>query len=183
MLWLSVHWVAYTIGILYSAVIGYFMVTLLHRALWNRLYRSRAIPIEDAHGQPDRWMPPVVGVIERTLYAVSYLLGHAEFIGLWLVLKVAGQWGRWNEGIEVKVGERQEHLPGRSIYYVFLCGTAASLAHGVLGAIIAQLLVNSALHPDNLFEALYAGLSLIAFTLLIALWAYWIPKKKMERAS
>jgi len=57
-------------------------------------------------------------------------MGKPEFIGVWLVLKVAGQWKRW--GGEAKVAGKD--LEGRVFYNIFLIGNGLSLAYAVGGA-------------------------------------------------
>jgi hypothetical protein len=61
---------------------------------------------------------------------VSLQLGKAEFIGVWLALKVAGQWKRWSEG--VRVGERE--VDARVFYNIFLIGSGLSIAYSIVGA-------------------------------------------------
>ena len=41
------------------------------------------------------WPPLLVGSCEAVLYPTAILLNQAEFIGVWLAVKVAGHWGMW----------------------------------------------------------------------------------------
>jgi hypothetical protein len=80
----------------------------------------------------DAWSPAVVGVCESVLYPASLLLNKPEFIGVWLAIKVAGQWARWS-------GDRVEGAPsdldalnqGRRRFNAFLVGNAISIGFGV----------------------------------------------------
>ncbi len=47
------------------------------------------------------WPPALLGVCEAVLYPTAFIVGHTDFIGLWLLLKVAGQWPRW--GLESSI--------------------------------------------------------------------------------
>jgi hypothetical protein len=92
----------------------------------------------------------MVGVVERGLYTTSYLLGRAEFIGAWLLLKVAGAWRGWNEG--------HAGVEGRAMYQTTLIGTGLSLAYGVMGALLVPWLRHG-----------FAGTATTAATSLLAL--------------
>ena len=73
---------------------------------------------EEAHLTPASvWPPIVLGAVETVLYTTTLLMGQAGFIGVWLILKVAGRWGDWQGGGQ----EARNRLQG------FLVGTALSL--------------------------------------------------------
>ena len=73
---------------------------------------------EETHLAPAGiWPPVVLGAIEIVLYTTTLLMGQAGFIGVWLILKVAGRWGDWQE----RGQEARNRLQG------FLVGTALSL--------------------------------------------------------
>ena len=63
------------------------------------------------------WPPVVLGTIEIVLYTTTLLMGQAGFIGVWLIIKVAGRWGDWQE----RGQEARNRLRG------FLVGTALSV--------------------------------------------------------
>jgi hypothetical protein len=76
--------------------------------------------------------------VERTLYVASLQLGMPEFVGVWMALKVAGQWKRWGED-----GESSPHkIEGRSYYNIFLIGSGLSVAFAVVGAQMVEALAN-----------------------------------------
>jgi hypothetical protein len=72
---------------------------------------------EDHLAPASVWPPVVLGAIEIVLYTTTLLMGQAAFIGVWLILKVAGRWGDWQE-------RGQE---ARNRFQGFLVGTALSL--------------------------------------------------------
>jgi hypothetical protein len=67
------------------------------------------------------WPPILLGTCEAILYPTAFLMGHAEFVGVWLAVKVAGQWNLWLD---------DRH--GRNRFNMFLIGNAMSIALGVL---------------------------------------------------
>lgn len=123
------HW---AIGYTFSTIFGAVLIYRLNQQLYKGLGWKPGQAEDELHPQP--YHPAMVGVVERSLYTASWQLGKPEFIGIWLVLKVAGQWGGWSE--DRKVGEKR--VLGRAVYNVFLIGNAFSLAYGVVGALMAE---------------------------------------------
>jgi hypothetical protein len=86
------------------------------------------------HGEEtlaDLWSPVVVGICESIMYPTALLIGKADFIGVWLAIKVAGQWARWMG--EAGASQSPEELnEGRRRFNRFLVGNAASIIAGVL---------------------------------------------------
>lgn len=72
------------------------------------------------------WPPALIGFLEAIMYPTAFLIGHPEFIGLWMALKVAGQWGWWTVTNE---DEEKVHQ-GRRRYYQSLIGNALSVLCG-----------------------------------------------------
>src|SRR2546425_10452035 len=96
-----------------------FPYTTLFRSLWRGMGWSGK-----ADGfRPHPEHPQMVGLVERTLYTASWLLGQPEFIAVWLALKVAGQWSRWSEVKNVQGKE----MSGRAVFNTFLIGNAFSV--------------------------------------------------------
>ena len=113
------------LGYLISVYVG----SIITRKTVNRLKAWAHLGGQQGASAPER---VIVGLLERFLYTTTWLMGKeaSAFIGIWLVLKTAGQWGRW--------GEEE----GRAIYNVFLVGSALSLIFGVLGALLIKWLAN-----------------------------------------
>jgi hypothetical protein len=109
-------------------------VHYVSRALW----KSVAISGDKRNEN----LPRIVGLLEAFLYPTALLAGFPEFIGVWLVLKVAGSWSGW-----------QDPEKGRALFQVFLVGTALSLAYGAAAGVGMQLVAKC----EYLFPALLAG--------------------------
>jgi hypothetical protein len=96
----------------------------------------------------DLYSPAVLGVMESILYPTVLIAGHFEFIGLWVALKVAGQWIRWRGEPPRALGaiddkKRVEEMnEGRRRFNRFLVGNALAimLAGATYGAVRAWVL-------------------------------------------
>jgi len=95
-------------------------------AISARIWRD----LGGASATQERRLPVAVGVVERVLYTTSFVIDKPEFIGAWLVLKVAGSWGGWTVGYA--------GVEGRAMYQTFLIGTGISVAYGLVGAAIIK---------------------------------------------
>ena len=118
------YWLHLALGYGFSVLVGHFLI----RWTLSSLY------VFDPQQPPDLIHAQLVGVVERVLYTTSWLLGHPEFIAVWLALKVAGQWNRWSED--------RDGIPGRAFYNVFLIGSGLSILYGVTGALIVRWLTD-----------------------------------------
>ena len=122
-------WAILTGIYLISIVITHFFIFAVSRILRILL---------NLHGretQADIWSPTLIGVCETILYPTVLFLGKAEFIGVWLAVKVAGQWVRW-KGDLPQTAERNslyfEALnEGRRRFNAFLVGNALSIIAGM----------------------------------------------------
>jgi hypothetical protein len=99
-----------------------------------------------------------IGFIERTLYVGSILAGKPEFIGIWLVLKVAGRF--WKD--EKVLKDDGTEVPSRAIFQVFLIGSGLSIIYAVIGAKCIQWCLS-----ENFLFAVFFGASLIPTTLIL----------------
>lgn len=106
----------------------------------------------------DADLATIVGFLETGLYATSYLLDRPEFIGAWLVLKVAGGWKGWQS--------YHKGVHGRRVFQIFLIGTGLSVAYGVMGALIIGWL-----DGNHVAFALAFPLMLLVVTVAIWIWA------------
>lgn len=74
------------------------------------------------------WPPALLGLCESVLYPGAWIAGRADFIAVWLALKVAGEWQRWGTQ-----GEDLDKLDeGRRRYTKFLIGNALMIAAGAI---------------------------------------------------
>ena len=88
---------------------------------------------EEAHLTPAGvWPPVVVGAIEIVLYTTTLLMGQAAFIGVWLILKVAGRWGDWQGGGQEATNRLQGFLVGTALSLVS-AGITFGLIRGFVG--------------------------------------------------
>ncbi|HHT9132126.1 MAG TPA: hypothetical protein ACFYED_06540 [Candidatus Tripitaka californicus] len=120
-------WVAYTIGYLFAIIVAHFSISLVVDRLWNSIGWEKD---KDSELRPESHLPRILGCVERALYTASFQLDKSEFIGVWLALKVAGQWKRWGEDMEY--GGRK--IIGRTFYNIFLIGNALSIAYAIVSA-------------------------------------------------
>jgi hypothetical protein len=69
--------------------------------------------------------PALVGICESIMFPTALLMGYGEFIGVWLAVKVAGQWARW--GGQVPHDDPRSANEGRRRFSRFLVGNALSI--------------------------------------------------------
>ena len=113
-------------------------------------------------------MPLFVGAIERALYLGSWLSGHAEFIGVWLALKVAGGWSGWASGLDAPIApgsKNKVRIEGRLLFNTHLIGAGLSVLQSVGAGVAVQSLVNGQ-------RAGGAWIALASTIPLIVVWAY-----------
>lgn len=103
------------------------------------------------------YQPTVMGLIERTLYMSALTYGRGEFIAVWLGLKVAGGWQRW-----------QEPKSGRYLYSRSLFGSGLSVLYALAGFLIVKGF--SPKRNDLFSYAILVPSALILATLLLWWW-------------
>jgi len=107
-------------GFFVSTFGGAFVLWLLiDKVAWPYLSKKQNIP-----GKPIGTLTLSLGIVERILYTTALIIGAPEWIAVWLAMKVAVTWSRW-QGKE------------RATYNVFLIGNAISVMFGLIGAWIA----------------------------------------------
>jgi len=77
-------------GILILSVVIAHLVISITSVLLRLLLRLHG---DETHA--DVWAPALVGISESVMYPMAIFFGKPEFIGVWLAVKVAGQWVRW----------------------------------------------------------------------------------------
>lgn len=84
--------------------------------------------------QADMWAPALVGIAESVMYPMALFLGKPEFIGIWLAVKVAGQWVRWKgdamQSSAPGESEIEKLNEGRRRFNGFLVGSSLSIMSG-----------------------------------------------------
>ena len=128
-------WWALLGGYVYAVFYGHFLISPIVGV-------AQEI-VEPGRPRDPQWQPFMTGVIERTLYVTSLLVGRAEFIVIWVTLKMALQYKRWtgetksNEPQEVK---DKEALVGRQRFMNSLNGNGLSILHALVGFLVLNWL-------------------------------------------
>jgi len=102
--------------LLYS-VLGNVIIDAILRFLTREFF------LREIGSPASRLTPIAVGFCEAWLYPVALITNHANFIGLWLAVKVAGSWVRWSG--EGKQGDELDEARRR--FNRFLIGNALSI--------------------------------------------------------
>lgn len=119
--------IAVVAGYAFALIIGHWLLAFVIDKLWQKTGASRIILREPSLAAR---LPQLVGLVERSLYVASFQIGKPEFIAVWLALKVAGQWKRWEETGTADGSE----ISGRLVYNLFLIGSGLSVAFATVGA-------------------------------------------------
>ena len=121
--------------------------------------------------RPFPWQPQAVGMAERVLYTVAVFVGQPLFAGAWLAFKGVSQWNAWGEPpCSRKTGRP---LGKQQMFMNFLLGSAISVAFGVGGGYVAQLL-----HEKRLTPALLIAGATAAASVALSVWIKWEGEKK-----
>jgi hypothetical protein len=103
-------------------VIGWLTINPFVRILsWHHLDRSVRY---------NSWIPRLIGAVEQIIFTTSYLSGHNELIGIWLLMETAGEWGTQDREANPKTRMND--------YSIFLIGTALSLMLSIGTAVFIQ---------------------------------------------
>lgn len=104
-------------GFFVSVFIGSFVLWLvIEKYAWPQLTKK-----ENTSSKPPGALSWLLGIIERILYTFAFIINAHEWVAVWLTLKVAVGWTRWQKG-------------DRSSYNIFLIGSGLSILFGLLGA-------------------------------------------------
>src|ERR1041385_5448320 len=158
----------------YAAVIGYgfsvFAEAILVKSLVEPLWDCIAPQSSDgSQNRPQLRQGDTLARIEGVLYVALLQLGLGNLIGVWLGLKVAGQWKRWMDDGD----EKTQRPDGRSVFNVFLIGNALSVLYSFVGFKLIDWI-----RDERILQVCWVSLSVIALTLV--LWA-WIPGQRKSR--
>jgi hypothetical protein len=108
-------------GYFYSTIIGMWMIDWVMKDLVKSVEFK---PTDTANNR----RAGLVGLVERALYTGSLRFNKPEFLALWLIFKVAGQWKGWTDE--------------RGRISSFLIGSGLSIAYGLLGGALIQRLID-----------------------------------------
>jgi hypothetical protein len=159
-------WYASVIGYGFSVFAEAILVKSLVETLWDCIAPQSS---KSPQIRPHLWQGDALARIEGVLYVALLQLNLGNLIGVWLVLKVAGQWKRWMDD-----GDEQTHRPdGRSVFNIFLIGNALSVLYSFVGFKLIGWI-----EAQRVMQVCWVFLSVIALTL--AFWA-WIPGQRKSR--
>lgn len=147
-------WVAYAVGYLYSVLVGHLFIKRAVDQLWRSIGWDGDVTNNESDTRPYAWIPPITGFLERILYTSSLQLGKGEFVGVWLAIKVASQWKKWNE---------DEH---RCLFQIFLIGSGLGILYASAGYKIIDWVVSG-----SWLLALVVAISVIATSEVLRCWA------------
>ena len=129
------HLAAIAAGYAFAVAAGHWATSSLMRSGWAGV-TARLGSTAPGGLNPHPEHPAALGLLERALYMAAWQMGAREFIGIWLLLKAAGNWRGWTQDSAFGTGQ----IAGRTAFTLFLLGSGTSLGFGVSGALIAQLL-------------------------------------------
>ncbi len=156
------QFVSYVVGFLYALFVGHFFIelvlgriTFISDIVFQREELER-VDITYPEGWRLKYQPKLIGFIERTLYMSALIYGRGEFIAIWLGLKVAGGWKRW-----------QHEKYGRYLYSSSLIGNL-SVLYALVGFMLAKGLTWQL--KDFFNYPFLAALALIIATVSLLTW-------------
>jgi hypothetical protein len=90
--------VSATLATLLPYLVGYGFALLVPQNPWfgiRKLGEKLWASVGGRQKDRDADLPQILGTLELVMYPTAFLLGQPEFIGVWLLLKVAGNWRGW----------------------------------------------------------------------------------------
>jgi hypothetical protein len=123
-------WYVYVVAYVYALFLGLLVgrVTELMYDLTGVERRSKF-----------KWQPPILGIVERTLFLSSLVASYGGFIALWLTLKLTVQYKRWSgEDKSLQVDPGENVLVGRTLFMNSLIGNGLSILYAGVGYGIIQ---------------------------------------------
>ena len=159
-------WYAPIIGYGFSVFAEAILVKSLVETLWDSVAPGAA---QNPSFRPQLWQGDALARVEGVLYVALLQIGLGQLIGVWLALKVAGQWKRWMDDGDEK-GERPD---GRTVLHVFLIGNALTILYSLVGFKLIGWV-----QAGDVVKILWVSLSVIGLTL--GFWA-WIPRRRPSK--
>ena len=150
----------YALGYFYSIFVGHWLILNFSRNAWDALGEMS----ENKKDMPYRWTSSLSGILDRVIYTSSLLIPAKEFIAVWLAIKVAVQWKRWDDNKDLG--------KARASFHIFVIGTGLSLLYGVVGALLVNWLSSKEYLP-----------AIAVPVLLVALSLYFIKVAKTNKVS
>ena len=104
-------------------------IARLSKNLWTDVVLQAKLDVVEADPHHNVPIPHLLGILERTLYISTLLLGYEKFIAIWFALRAAGSWKRWADGYNQ--GDRLRAVPGRTLFNIFCVGFSLSLINAL----------------------------------------------------
>ena len=144
------QWITYLDDKLNSStffkIVGIFLISvpLTHILIFLLLQyiRDRLFKINADYILRNLWPPVLLGVCEAVMCPIALLMGHPNFIGAWLLFKVASQWSRWGQDFYKGDKKGKKTDENRRRYIHFLIGNALSLIFGVTTYGILKIVIH-----------------------------------------
>jgi hypothetical protein len=165
----EVFWYVYVIAYAYALFVG-----LLVGRVTDLMYDLTRVERKSNF----EWQPPILGIVERSLFLSSLIASYGGFIALWLTLKLTVQYKRWSgedKTLQIKPGE--EVLVGRTLFMNSLIGNGLSILYAGVGFGIIQWS-----HSGNTCFAVTIPAALVVGTVALGfwLWCHRRAKPKMK---
>ena len=152
----------FIVGYLFAAFVGCWGTSLIVNEMWRCVGWEGPEHIE-LRPITWKWQPVLVGILERVLYIASLQFGYGEFIGVWLLVKIAARWSKWDKPVGSL--NRQRRLEGYHIYQIFLIGNALSISFAAIGFLQINLV-----SEGKIVELVAASILPVLGVLCIKVW-------------
>jgi hypothetical protein len=123
-----------------------------------------------------KWQPPILGIVERTLFLSSLITEHGSLIALWLTLKLGFQYKRWSgEDKSLRVEHGDEVLIGRTLFMNSMIGSALSILYAAVGFGMVKWLKTGQIRFTVIISS-----SLVVGTIALLFWLWCHRKAKLQ---
>jgi len=168
--------VLYSIGVVYAVFLPWPLIRKIQNDVWRRILAHNRIDTRLL--QADLLaLPVILGLLERALYFASIIVERPDFIGVWLLVKVAGGWSGWSSGRRFRWHEEghvlltERTIPGAQVFNAHLIGTSLSLLFAATGAYGIRWCVNQ--HQD---VTLYVSTTVLFTVFLLSAFLHYVDK-------
>jgi hypothetical protein len=164
----------FVIGIyVFCILVCHFPIRFVMNQGWTKVYEQYTYYPNTQ--KRDDWLPSIVGGFDRLLYLTTILIGHPEFVAIWLTLKTFGKPRNWSEDIG--------GIPSRAIYNLFIIGNALCIMVSLTSALSIYYFTgfeNGTIKiQENKFVAILIPILCAGIICLIGLYIYKIKVDKL----
>lgn len=161
-------WYSDLVGYGFSLVAEAILVKNLIETMWEKV-----APTSEARSslRVFPWQGEALARVESVLYVMFLQLGLGYLIGLWVAMKVAGQWQRWSDPGDPGAGRPT----GWTVLNVFMIGNALTILYAGVGFKLIGWVEEG--------RVLRIGATIaVVFALTLALWM-WIVQRRSHEAT